>query len=138
MGERTITRKLRIGFLKFRNQQLISLQALDPTKALVSHTQKRIMSNSKIFYLTVATGNYEAATNILSHYMRVFGYKAALDLVENIQINPNPAIRNQYQNIIKANVFLKAQLKFNPPILKKIANNVLTRCYHYILVFSAL
>lgn len=94
------------------------------------------MSNSNIFYLTVVTGNYEAATNILSHYMRAFGYTAALDLVENIQINPNPAIRNQYEKIIHSGVFLKAQLQLNPPILQKIANNVLTRGYHLVNVLG--
>ena len=92
--------------------------------------------NSNIFYLTVAAGNYEYAADILADYMRTAGYTAALDLVESIQIHPNSAIRNQYENIIQAGVFLKAQLQLNPPILQVIANNVLTRGYHLINVLG--
>ena len=95
------------------------------------------MSNkSNIFYLTVAAGNYEYATDILADYMRTAGYTAALDLVESIQTHPNSAIRNQYENIIQAGVFLKAQLQLNPRILQIIANNVLSRGYHLINVLG--
>ena len=95
------------------------------------------MSNkSNIFYLTVAAGNYEYAADILSDYMRTAGYTAALDLVENIKNHTAFSVRNQYKKTIEAGVFLKAQLQLNPPILKKIANNVLTRGYHLINVLG--
>lgn len=95
------------------------------------------MSNkSNIFYLTVAAGNYEYAADILSDYMRTAGYTAALDLVENIKNHTAFSVRSQYEKIIQSGVFLKAQLQLNPPILQKIANNVLTRGYHLINVLG--
>ncbi|MCT7953214.1 DUF4262 domain-containing protein [Ancylothrix sp. C2] len=94
------------------------------------------MSTNNIFYLTVAAGNYEYATDILSDYMRTAGYTAALDLVESIQEHPAFSVRKNYEKTIEAGVFLKAQLQLNPPILQIIANNVLTRGYHLINVLG--
>ena len=95
------------------------------------------MSNkSNIFYLTVAAGNYEYATAILSDYMRTAGYMAALDLVKDIKNHTAFSVRSQYEKTIEAGVFLKAQLQLNPPILQIIANNVLTRGYHLINVLG--
>jgi hypothetical protein len=93
-------------------------------------------TNSNIFYLTIAAGNYEYAADILADYMRNVGYTAALDLVENIKNHTAFSVRSQYEKTMGASVFLKAQLKLNPPILQKIANNVLTRGYHLINVLG--
>ena len=95
------------------------------------------MSNkSNIFYLTVAAGNYEYATDILADYMRSAGYIAALNLVENIKNHTAFSVRSQYEKTIQARVFFKAQLQLNPPILQVIANNVLSRGYHLINVLG--
>ncbi|MCT7952939.1 DUF4262 domain-containing protein [Ancylothrix sp. C2] len=93
-------------------------------------------NKSNIFYLRIAAGNYEYATDILADYMRTAGYTAALDLVESIQKHPAFSVRSQYEKTIGAGVFLKAQLQLNPPILQKIANNVLSRGYHLINVLG--
>ncbi len=95
------------------------------------------MSNkSNIFYLTIAAGNYEGATDILADYMRTAGYMAAVHLVENIKNHTAFSVRSQYEQTMGAGVFLKAQLQLNPPILQIIANNVLTRGYHLINVLG--
>lgn len=88
------------------------------------------MSTNNIFYLAVAAGNYEYATDILAAYMRNAGYSAALNLVESIKTHPAFSVSNQYERTIQAGVLFKAQLQLNPPILQKNANNVLTRGYH--------
>ena len=93
-------------------------------------------NKGNIFYLTVAAGNYEYATDILADYMRTAGYMAALDLVKDIKNHTAYSVRSHYERTIEAGVFLKAQLQLNPPILQIIANNVLTRGYHLINVLG--